>query len=205
MTALAALSVPGIAAAKSSAYDPKARFDIKVSEAPFRRSEHGRQLMARIYQPLSSTAGAGPFPTLLDLHGGAWTRKDRFANEPMDRAVAAGRAQEEREPDQGEQDLLQSVGIDQRGQSAADPRAPRSRDAAAAAHHAGRARRQRAARGAGEIRRDLPCRGRRLPVPRLREVRARVGRRARTADRPRPPHGQAIHRPTARALTPVSV
>jgi acetyl esterase/lipase len=41
--------------------------------------------MARIYQP----QGAGPFPTLLDLHGGAWIRKDRFANEPMDRAVAA--------------------------------------------------------------------------------------------------------------------
>jgi len=31
----------------------------------------------------------GPFPTLLDLHGGAWNNKDRFANEPMDRAVAA--------------------------------------------------------------------------------------------------------------------
>src|SRR5712671_2677760 len=89
MTALAALSVPGIAAAKTSAYDPKARFEIKVSEVPFRRNEHGRQLMARIYQPVSSTAGAGPFPTLLDLHGGAWTRKDRLANEPMDRAVAA--------------------------------------------------------------------------------------------------------------------
>ena len=42
-------------------------------------------LMARIYQP----QGAGPFPTLLDLHGGAWNRKDRFAEEPMDRAVAA--------------------------------------------------------------------------------------------------------------------
>src|SRR5262249_49117659 len=42
-------------------------------------------LMARIYQP----AGAGPFPVLLDLHGGAWNNKDRFANEPMDRAVAA--------------------------------------------------------------------------------------------------------------------
>lgn len=24
-----------------------------------------------------------------DLHGGAWTRKDRFAEKPMDRAVAA--------------------------------------------------------------------------------------------------------------------
>src|SRR5262249_57737550 len=27
--------------------------------------------------------------TLLDLHGGAWNNKDRTANEPMDRAVAA--------------------------------------------------------------------------------------------------------------------
>jgi acetyl esterase/lipase len=42
-------------------------------------------LMARIYQP----KGAGPFPTVLDLHGGAWNRKDRFAEEPMDRALAA--------------------------------------------------------------------------------------------------------------------
>jgi acetyl esterase/lipase len=41
-------------------------------------------LMARVYQP----QGVGPFPTLLDLHGGAWNNKDRFANEPMDRAVA---------------------------------------------------------------------------------------------------------------------
>ena len=40
--------------------------------------------MARIYQP----QGSGPFPTLLDLHGGAWNNKDRTANEPMDRAVA---------------------------------------------------------------------------------------------------------------------
>ena len=29
--------------------------------------------MARIYQP----AGPGPFPTVLDLHGGAWNAKDR--------------------------------------------------------------------------------------------------------------------------------
>jgi acetyl esterase len=66
-------------------YDPKARFDIEVSEVQFRRTERGRTLMARVYQPL----GAGPFPTLLDLHGGAWNDKDRFANEPMDRALAA--------------------------------------------------------------------------------------------------------------------
>ena len=42
-------------------------------------------LMARIYQP----QGPGPFPTVLDLHGGAWNSKDRYAEEPMDRALAA--------------------------------------------------------------------------------------------------------------------
>jgi acetyl esterase/lipase len=66
-------------------YDPKARVAITVFEEPFRRTAKGRQLMARIYQP----RGAGPFPVLLDLHGGAWNNKDRFANEAMDRAVAA--------------------------------------------------------------------------------------------------------------------
>ena len=68
-----------------AAYNPAARLEIKVSEVEFRRTAGGRQLMARIYQP----QGAGPFPALLDLHGGAWNNKDRFANEPMDRAVAA--------------------------------------------------------------------------------------------------------------------
>ena len=38
----------------------------------------------RVYRPV----GAGPFPALLDLHGGAWNNKDRTANEPMDRAIA---------------------------------------------------------------------------------------------------------------------
>ncbi|HEV2983905.1 MAG TPA: alpha/beta hydrolase [Vicinamibacterales bacterium] len=67
-----------------TAYDPAARFEIKVSEVEFRRNAAGRMLMARIYQP----NGAGPFPTLLDLHGGAWNAKDRHAEEPMDRALA---------------------------------------------------------------------------------------------------------------------
>jgi acetyl esterase len=68
-----------------TAYDPTAKFDFKVSEVEFRRAASGRMLMARVYQP----QGVGPFPTLLDLHGGAWNNKDRTANEPMDRAVAA--------------------------------------------------------------------------------------------------------------------
>jgi len=73
------------ASAKGKGYDPAARFEIDVTEVPFRKNAAGRQLMARVYQP----KGSGPFPTLLDLHGGAWTRKDRTANEPMDRAIAA--------------------------------------------------------------------------------------------------------------------
>jgi acetyl esterase/lipase len=40
--------------------------------------------MARVYRPI----GSGPFPVVLDLHGGAWNAKDRFAEEPMDRALA---------------------------------------------------------------------------------------------------------------------
>src|SRR6185436_2691619 len=67
------------------AYDPGARFELAVSEVELRRNTAGRMLMARIYQP----TGAGPFPTVLDLHGGAWNAKDRKAEEPMDRALAA--------------------------------------------------------------------------------------------------------------------
>jgi acetyl esterase len=69
----------------STQHDPAAKLEVKVSEVEFRRAASGRGLVARIYQP----QGGGPFPTLLDLHGGAWNNKDRFANEPMDRAVAA--------------------------------------------------------------------------------------------------------------------
>jgi acetyl esterase len=72
-------------AASVPAYDPGAIFDLAVSEVELRRNSAGRVLMARIYQP----KGPGPFPTVLDLHGGAWNRKDRFAEEPMDRALAA--------------------------------------------------------------------------------------------------------------------
>jgi acetyl esterase len=72
-------------AAGAPAYDPAAKFDLAVSEVELRRNSAGRVLMARIYQP----KGPGPFPTVLDLHGGAWNRKDRFAEEPMDRALAA--------------------------------------------------------------------------------------------------------------------
>jgi acetyl esterase len=70
--------------ARPVTYNPASKFEIKVSEGEIRRNSAGRMLMARIYQP----EGEGPFPTVLDLHGGAWNSKDRRAEEPMDRALA---------------------------------------------------------------------------------------------------------------------
>ncbi len=78
-----ALRVPFVYAA-GAAYDPAARFDLNVREVEFRVNSAGRQLMARIYEPV----GSGPFPVVLDLHGGGWNRRDRLAEEPMDRAIA---------------------------------------------------------------------------------------------------------------------
>src|SRR6516164_4387760 len=93
MVAAGAIGLPGTRtfssnaahAAGALAYNPNGRFDLAVSEVELRRNSAGRILMARIYQP----QGPGPFPTVLDLHGGAWNRKDRFAEEPMDRALAS--------------------------------------------------------------------------------------------------------------------
>ena len=67
----------------TAAYNPGDKFEIKVSDVEFRRAP-ARTLMARVYQP----QGEGPFPTLLDLHGGAWNNQDRTANAPMDESLA---------------------------------------------------------------------------------------------------------------------
>ena len=67
----------------ATAYNPSNRFEIKSSDVEFRKAPE-RMLMARVYQP----QGAGPFPVLLDLHGGAWNNKDRTANSSMDESLA---------------------------------------------------------------------------------------------------------------------
>jgi acetyl esterase/lipase len=69
-------------------YDPAAQFDVTIHELEYRRSAKGRALLARVYQP----SGAGPFPVVLSLHGGAWNAKDRSAEEPFNRALAAAGA-----------------------------------------------------------------------------------------------------------------
>lgn len=60
-------------------YDPGHKCKISVHEL-----EYQDGLAVRVYQP----EGAGPFPALVDVHGGVWTNGDRTANEVMDRALA---------------------------------------------------------------------------------------------------------------------
>jgi acetyl esterase len=79
------VSAAAAPATAKAAYDPAAHYDLTVTEVEMRRNQAGRMLMARIYQP----KGAGPFPAVLDLHGGAWNAKDRHAEEPMDRSLAS--------------------------------------------------------------------------------------------------------------------
>jgi acetyl esterase/lipase len=60
-----------------------ATHDIEVRDLAYREAEDG-PLLARLYQP----KGAGPFPALIEVHGGAWAAGDRLNNAPLDEALA---------------------------------------------------------------------------------------------------------------------
>jgi acetyl esterase/lipase len=60
-----------------------ATHQIETRDLEYRRSEDG-PLLARLYQP----KGAGPFPALIEVHGGAWAAGDRLNNAPLDEALA---------------------------------------------------------------------------------------------------------------------
>ena len=68
----------------TATYDPAQQYETKVWDVEYRR-DPVRTLMARIYQP----QGKGPFPALLDVHGGAWNDQDRTANALVDERLAA--------------------------------------------------------------------------------------------------------------------
>src|ERR1051326_3042526 len=59
------------------------RYPIETSDIAYRRAD-GAPLLARVYRP----RGAGPFPAVLDVHGGAWASGDRLNNAPLDEALA---------------------------------------------------------------------------------------------------------------------
>jgi acetyl esterase/lipase len=64
--------------------DFTARFDVTSEDVEYRH-DGTRAWLARVYQP----QGGGPFPALLEIHGGAWNAGDRLQNAPLCQALAA--------------------------------------------------------------------------------------------------------------------
>jgi acetyl esterase len=60
-----------------------AKHRVEIRDIEYQR-QGGRALLARLYQP----DGAGPFAAAVQVHGGAWTSKDRTDNDFMAKALA---------------------------------------------------------------------------------------------------------------------
>jgi len=60
----------------ATTYDPGATFEVQVENVEY-LNVGGVGYLARVYQPV----GPGPFPALVDVHGGAWSGSDRLTNE----------------------------------------------------------------------------------------------------------------------------
>ncbi|MGH8070427.1 MAG: alpha/beta hydrolase [Candidatus Entotheonellia bacterium] len=65
-------------------YDPAGRYEVKVEDLEY-RSDGERSWLALTYQP----QGPGPFPALLEIHGGAWNNGDRRNNPALAEGLAA--------------------------------------------------------------------------------------------------------------------
>jgi acetyl esterase/lipase len=65
-------------------YDPAGRYEIKVDDVEYRRDGE-ESLLALMYQP----QGPGPFPALIEIHGGAWNNGDRKNNPAIAEGLAA--------------------------------------------------------------------------------------------------------------------
>src|SRR5919202_998140 len=70
-------------------YDPAGQYEVRSRDVEYRR-DGADSWLARIYEP----QGMGPFPALLEIHGGAWNNNDRTQNASIDEApdVDAGLA-----------------------------------------------------------------------------------------------------------------
>lgn len=66
-------------------YDPHATLQVTSKDVEYRR-EGAKSFMARIYQP----QGAGPFPAMIAVHGGAWSGQEWLQNEPSHQRLAEG-------------------------------------------------------------------------------------------------------------------
>ena len=56
---------------------------VRIEDVEYQR-QGGRALLARLYRP----AGTGPYPAVVQIHGGAWVNKDRIDNDFIARAFA---------------------------------------------------------------------------------------------------------------------
>lgn len=64
--------------------DNNSEYEVDVRDVEYQR-QGTKPWLARIYQP----KGTGPFPAIVDVHGGAWHNGDRTNNAGIDRALAA--------------------------------------------------------------------------------------------------------------------
>lgn len=64
--------------------DTNNKYEVDVRDVEYQQLA-GKPWLARIYQP----KGTGPFPTIVDVHGGAWHNGDRTNNAGIDEALAA--------------------------------------------------------------------------------------------------------------------
>lgn len=71
-------------ATTSLRYDPAAKYEVKTRDVEYRRID-GKPLMALLYEP----QGPGPFPAILNVHGGAWNNGERTANPQFSEGLAA--------------------------------------------------------------------------------------------------------------------
>ena len=58
-------------------------FEVDVSDVEYQQLD-GAPWLARVYRP----RGTGPFPTLVDVHGGAWNNGDRNNDAVLNQALA---------------------------------------------------------------------------------------------------------------------
>jgi acetyl esterase len=65
-----------------------ALMDVVIEDVEYQRIG-GEPLLARLYRPKDRVGGAGPFPAVVGVHGGAWTSGDRNNNQAIDQALAA--------------------------------------------------------------------------------------------------------------------
>ncbi len=61
----------------------RVHYEIDVTDVEYIK-HGGKPYLARVYKP----RGKGPFPLLIDIHGGAWVNKDRLADEGTDTPLA---------------------------------------------------------------------------------------------------------------------